>query len=94
NRTINRSIGISLSEDDIGFLTLHFAASLERIKGNKGKVKRVILVCTTGVGTSLLLKVKLEDKVKDRLDIVDTFPWYEFNERLLENIDLINTTIP
>ena len=62
NKIIKKSIGISLSEDDIGFLTLHFAASLERIKGNKGKVKRVILVCTTGVGTSLLLKVKLEDR--------------------------------
>ncbi|MDZ5034293.1 hypothetical protein GNF81_16430, partial [Clostridium perfringens] len=85
---------ISLSEDDIGFLTLHFAASLERMKGKKGKVKRVILVCTTGVGTSLLLKVKLEDRFKDKLDIVDTIPWYEFNENLFENVDLIITTIP
>jgi lichenan operon transcriptional antiterminator len=94
NKIIRKSIGISLSEDDIGFLTLHFAASLERIKGNKGKVKRVILVCTTGVGTSLLLKVKLEDRFKDKLEIVDTIPWYEFNKNLFENIDLIITTIP
>lgn len=94
NKIIKKSIGISLSEDDIGFLTLHFAASLERIKRNKGKVKRVILVCTTGVGTSLLLKVKLEDRFKDKLEIVDTIPWYEFNKNLFENIDLIITTIP
>ncbi|GAA0083635.1 BglG family transcription antiterminator [Clostridium sp. MB05] len=94
NKIISKSIGISLSEDDIGFLTLHFAASLERMKGKKGKVKRVILVCTTGVGTSLLLKVKLGDRFKDKLDIVDTIPWYEFNENLFENVDLIITTIP
>lgn len=94
NKTIERIVGIRLSEDDIGFLTLHFAASLERIKGKKVNVKKGILVCTTGVGTSLLLKVKLESKFKDKLDIVDTIPWYEFDKDILENIDLIITTIP
>lgn len=94
NKTIEKTIGIRLSEDDTGFLTLHFAASLERIKGKKVNVKKGILVCTTGVGTSLLLKVKLESKFKDKLDIIDTVSCYEFNKDVIKDIDLIITTIP
>ena len=38
-----------------------------------------MIVCENGVGTSLLLKVKLEAKFKDRINIIDTIPKYEFN---------------
>lgn len=95
SRVINNYIGVNLSEDDIGFVALHFAASLERLKDkDEVKIKRVMLVCTTGVGTSLLLKVKLETKFKDRIAIIDTIPWYEFKEDMINNIDFIITTIP
>lgn len=95
NNIIKKEQGVHLSEDDIGFLSLHFAASLERLKVHKiENVKKVIIVCTTGVGTSLLLKVKLEQYFKGRLSIVDTMPWYEFKEGQLEDIDFIITTVP
>ena len=95
NKIIKEQHGIDLSEDDIGYLSLHFAASIERLKDKEITiVKKVIIVCTTGVGTSLLLKVKLEQHFKGKLDIVDTIPWYEFNEGLLESVDLIITTVP
>lgn len=95
NNIIKKEQGVHLSEDDIGFLSLHFAASLERLKVHKiENVKKVIIVCTTGVGTSLLLKVKLEQYFKGRLSIVDTMPWYEFKEGQLQDIDFIITTVP
>lgn len=95
NNIIKREHGLDLSEDDIGFLSLHFAASIERLKEQEmGAVKRVIIVCTTGVGTSLLLKVKLEQHFKGRLTIVDTISWYEFNDVLLQSVDFIITTVP
>lgn len=95
NNIIKTKYGLDLTEADIGFLSLHFAASIERLKEQEiGTVKRVIIVCTTGVGTSLLLKVKLERHFKERLKIVDTIPWYEFNNEILENVDFIITTVP
>jgi len=95
NKIINEQHGVDLSEDDIGFLSLHFAASIERLKDKEiSTVKKVIIVCTTGVGTSLLLKVKLEQHFKGKLTVVDTISWYEFNERLLETVDFIITTVP
>lgn len=95
NNIIKKEKGVDLSEDDIGFLSLHFAASLERLKiDKKEKIKRVIIVCTTGVGTSLLLKVKIEQYFKDKISIVDTMPWYEFDKNSLEDIDFIISTVP
>ncbi|SUY45938.1 putative licABCH operon regulator [Clostridium putrefaciens] len=95
NSIIKSEQGLNLTEDDIGFMALHFAAALERTKHNNGcTVKNAIIVCTTGVGTSLLLKVKLEAHFKDRLNIIDTIPFYEFNNVTLNNVDLIISTVP
>ncbi|MGL5151820.1 MAG: BglG family transcription antiterminator [Clostridium sp.] len=93
NEIIKREKGISLSEEDIGFLALHFEASLERNKCSKDR-KRAIVVCTTGLGTSLLIKIKLESHFRNRLIVEDTIPWYEFNEELLNKYDLIISTVP
>lgn len=95
NNVIKTNLGINLTEDDIGFAALHFAAALERLKDtNKSKIKRAILICTVGIGTSLLLKVKLETKFKDKLKIINNIPYYEFKDNMLLDIDFIITTIP
>ncbi|MFR2743511.1 MAG: BglG family transcription antiterminator [Clostridium saudiense] len=94
NEIIKEAIGCDLKEDDIGFIALHFAAAIERLKDNLNKNKKnVMIVCENGVGTSLLLKVKLEAKFKDRINIIDTIPKYEFNEEILNSYDLIISTI-
>jgi lichenan operon transcriptional antiterminator len=95
NEVIKEVVGANLSEDDIGFIALHFAAAVERFEGNvKKNRKDVIIVCETGIGTSLLLKVRLESKFKERINILDTIPNYEFNEDVLNNSDLVISTIP
>lgn len=94
NDIIKQETSFSLTEDDIGFIALHFAAAIERKNEKKdSNVKNVIIVCTTGVGTSLLLKVKLESRFRDRLNIVNTIPWYELNDELLEKADFIISTV-
>ena len=95
NKIIKEETDLDLTEDDIGFIALHFAAAIER-KNEKREstAKKVIIVCTTGVGTSLLLKVKLESHFKNRLNIVDTIPRYELNDDVIEKADLIISTVP
>lgn len=94
NDIIKQETSFSLTEDDIGFIALHFAAAIERKNEKKdSNVKNVIIVCTTGVGTSLLLKVKLESHFRNRLNIVNTIPWYELNDDLLEKADFIISTV-
>lgn len=95
NEIIKEVTEVNLSEDDIGFIALHFAAALERFKGNSKKNRKdVIIVCQNGVGTSLLLKVRLEGRFKEKVNIVDIIPKYEFNEDVLNSSDLIVSTVP
>ncbi|MBU3093409.1 BglG family transcription antiterminator [Clostridium sp. CF011] len=95
NKIIKEETDLNLTEDDIGFIALHFAAAIERKNKNReSTAKKVIIVCTTGVGTSLLLKVKLESHFKNRLNIVDTIPRYELNDDVIEKADLIISTVP
>jgi activator of the mannose operon, transcriptional antiterminator len=55
-----------ISEDEIGFLTLYFVKYKEMIHSKK----RVLIMCSSGVGTSELLKVKVR-KAFPELEIVD-----------------------
>lgn len=94
NDIIKEETGFSLTEDDIGFIALHFAAAVERKNEKKGStMKNIIIVCTTGVGTSLLLKVKLKSYFKNRINIINTIPWYELDDDALEKADLIISTV-
>ncbi|NRZ12649.1 BglG family transcription antiterminator [Clostridium beijerinckii] len=49
---LEKDLNAEISKEEIGYITLHFMASLERIK-NLNKIKpRVLVVCATGAGTS------------------------------------------
>ncbi|WP_283153119.1 BglG family transcription antiterminator [Guptibacillus hwajinpoensis] len=53
---------LSVPEDEIAYLTLHFEAAVERLQSNRGEKKNVVIVCHLGVGMSQLLQTKLERK--------------------------------
>lgn len=79
-----------INEDENGFITLYFARIIET---NQLPIRTVIM-CTTGVGTSELLRVKIEKKFPE-LEIVDVIASRDakrFTEKY-PGIDLILTTI-
>ena len=47
----------SLTEDEIGYVSLHIGAGIERFFQNNIKCKNVVLVCGSGYGSSRLLEV-------------------------------------
>lgn len=51
---------IEIDEDEIGYITMYFAAAVER--ANNKKIKRVYAVCPTGVGGAQLLMANLKSK--------------------------------
>lgn len=79
-----------LNEDEVGYLALYFA---QYIEGNPGKI-HVLIMCTTGIGTSELLRVKVQ-KLYPNIDVVDVIATRELNSNILEhyNVDLIISTI-
>jgi len=56
----NERIGISIPEDEVGYLTVHFQAALERVHMQLPKKLIVGIVCHFGIGVSAFLQAKIE----------------------------------
>lgn len=80
----------TITEDEVGFITLYFARYIEQ---HPQKIKALIL-CTTGMGTSELLKVKVK-KFFPEIEIQATASIKECSTEFLQNasVDLILTTV-
>lgn len=89
---LNNSFNIILNEDEIGFISIHFGAAIERHKLNAPKL-RVLLVCTTGVGSSQLLKYKLKSKFNKRITIIGLSQYYNLDKFSDDDYDLIIFTV-
>lgn len=81
-----------LTDDEIGYITLHVAAHVEMYE--KKTKKNVILVCTTGKGTAKVLEVRLSRSVPE-LNILKTVSVFDLEDDNvnLENVDLIISTV-
>ena len=91
-RKLDCMYGINVSDDEIGYVALHFATSIERFKFNK-KVK-AILICATGMGTSQLLFTKLNKEFPD-IDVVDILSSIKAEKSIDKlSADIILSTVP
>jgi activator of the mannose operon (transcriptional antiterminator) len=79
-----------IKDDEIGYLVLYFAKYREMSSSKK----KVLIMCSSGVGTSELLKVKVK-KFFPELEIVDVIAARKFlkNRQDYRDVDFILTTI-
>lgn len=84
--------GIVFTESDIGYIVLHFQASIERL--NNSRKYKALVVCSTGRGMARLLKNKLERDMKD-LIVAGTCSILEI-EKMAEflDVDLVISMLP
>lgn len=82
---------IDIPDAEIGYIVTHFGAALERLKQQQPDV-HAILVCSTGIGSSKLLQVRLQ-KEFPQIRIVDRVSWYEASRLPKERYDIIISTI-
>lgn len=93
-KTIEKNLNMEISEDEIGNIALHIGGALERIdKSDEKKVYKTIIVCTSGVGTSMLIKSKLENIFKGRLEIIKVIPSYLIDYVNVLDIDFVISTV-
>ena len=87
-KVVEKHDNVRINENEIGYIALHFGAAISRngIKENI-QAKNIIIVCSSGLGISVLLKAKIEEYFHNRLNIVKVLPSYEVNEEVLENVD-------
>lgn len=83
--------GREITGDEIGYLTIHVCAAIER-KKNKEISFHVIVACHAGIGTSHLLLEKL--KRHFNFQIVDIVSSHEAKNLMPGQADLVISTIP
>ena len=91
-KIISKKINKIIDEDELGYLSLHFALALERLY--KPKQKNIIIVCASGAGSSQILLYKVKSKFKDYLDKVLVTQAYELSHIDQSQYDFILSTIP
>ncbi|WP_028562096.1 BglG family transcription antiterminator [Paenibacillus pinihumi] len=82
---------LGIPDEEVGFLVMHFGAALERVSQPAPPV-RAVVVCSSGIGSSKLLAVRLEKELPEVV-IVGNVPWYEAARIPEDEYDIIISTI-
>ncbi|MFF2887211.1 BglG family transcription antiterminator [Paenibacillus sp. NPDC057967] len=80
-----------IPEEEAGYLAMHFGAAMERWKLVPRQV-RALLVCTSGIGSSKLLAVRIVKEVP-QVELLGHYSWYEASRMPSEKYDLIISTV-
>lgn len=79
----------NLNQDEIGFLTIHFQAAVERSM----QLKNVIIVCPEGIGFSRLIAHRIERFISS-IVIKDIVSLNQLSQLDLKDIDFVISTVP
>ena len=66
---MERRLGMRLSDEEIGFLTMHAGACFERAGQQHGRGVKAAVVCASGIGVSALLCARLEKTFGAQMDL-------------------------
>lgn len=83
--------GTDVPDEEIGFLVMHFGASIERLRALKREI-RAIIVCTSGIGSSRMLSSRLSKEIPE-IRIMDSVSWYEAARMPTDQYDLVLSTV-
>lgn len=90
-KPLENIIEAEITEYEIALITLHILASIERNKNREESIKKILLVCGGGYGTTSIVanRIKSDYKVK----IVDMLSYSDFLQYDVSDIDCIITIL-
>lgn len=89
---IGSLLSINIPDEEIGFITIHFGALLERPKQIMPEKKQAIVVCPSGISSSLMVKHQLESLFSE-INVVKTLSLKEYKNENVEQYDLLFSTV-
>lgn len=89
---IENEYKVSVSEDEVGYIAIHFGSYLERNNYTLRNIKRIVLVCETGLGTTKLLEIRLKKLLSSNI-IIHSYSSIGIANIDLNSYDIILTTI-
>lgn len=89
---LNKDLDVEISKDEIGYVAIYFAASLEKQSNQMIEdYQKIAVICSTGGGAAYLLKVNLE-RLFSNAEIA-TFALNEIDQ-IDPSFDLVISTVP
>ena len=89
-QNLESEYGYEINLDDITYITLHFQASIERMKSKLRKIKTIV-ICHYGVAAANLISEKCR-RLFYEIDVVSTYSVQEYMSSTNIDCDLILTT--
>lgn len=91
-REVNKRYNCILSEDELTYIALHFQLEIDRRMKNNNQ--KVLIVCSSGLGTSSLLKARIENIYGDKFTSIKTMSALQYENDDISEYDLILSTVP
>ncbi|WP_084766928.1 BglG family transcription antiterminator [Clostridium nigeriense] len=85
---VSEKLNIILNEDEVAFIMVHFQAGIDR----NAQVKKILIVCPTGIGSSELIANKIKRFLPSK-DIIEVVPIRKIYENNTKNVDLIISSV-
>ena len=86
---------MKIGDDEVSNIAVHVGGAVERYSSNKKtKLFKVIIVCASGAGTSMLINTKVQQLFKDKIKIVKIIPSYLIDYINPLEIDFLISTMP
>ncbi|MGL5278532.1 MAG: BglG family transcription antiterminator [Cetobacterium sp.] len=90
-KPLKNFINLEITEDEIAFLAIHFKAALDRANKLENRKNNILVVCSSGYGTSKLLSQQINENFS--VNIVEVIPFYRLKDYDICNVDLVVGTI-
>ena len=81
---------MKIPEDEIGYIVIYFIASMDSL--SKHSIS-VLVVCSTGIGSSKMLRSRLEREFSE-IDVKKIISLHKLHDEDLQQYDLIISTVP
>lgn len=78
-----------LNDDEVSYVTLHFAAAIER----SNRPIKAVVICATGIGTSNLLEARIKSVFGNKIAIQAVMGLYELKHWDFSQTDLVISTV-
>lgn len=91
---IRRDLSLDMSEDETGYLALHFAVALEKREEDARNDWKVLVVCASGRGTAKLICHRLVDRYRFKRENLILSSVFELEKQDFSQILCIFTTVP
>ncbi len=89
---IEEKYDVTVGEDEIGYLSLHFGTYIERANEKFIKINNAAVICSTGFGTAQLLMIKLKKILGEDITF-RSFSDGDFSSEIAKGYDMIFTTV-